>query len=164
MHGEELDTSFLVELGDPTEVVTMCSMCSTGLALVTRSDDSAYTVYIVPDFHKAHAVRVTNTCLAPRAAPSCVYTLERYYSFSGEMEVMLGTRDNSIVILSNDGNAEDQMLDVSGSAAAAAVAVAAHSPHPTPTPTPTTVTTGRPPHHPHHDRRVPQRRNVRGVW
>merc|ERR1719238_512038 len=110
IRGERRDVSFALfsEISDNT--VTMCAIGEQGLATINSVEDGVLQLVIVADLEDPDPVVVERVPLVSAFPPTCVGIVEPRFTQGGDMEVLIGTDDCSLLVVTAAGGAVDQEL------------------------------------------------------
>ena len=109
--GARSDRGFSLLPGLTEEEVTQFAFAGDALCALSVSPEGAYSLHLVYSLASPSPLVARDTGLAPGVRPTCMAALDGACTASGRMEVLLGTPDRSVVVVTSDSAAEDAGLE-----------------------------------------------------
>lgn len=111
MRGERSDRSFSVLPSLSDERLVEAAVAGNALAALSRRPDDTYALYLVYDLDKPLVLAAAETGLDEGVRPTCMALIDGAFTAHGRAEVLLGSPDNSLIVVTSEMEAQDAQLD-----------------------------------------------------
>ncbi len=111
LHGERSDKSFSLLSALSEEEIMHVVLQGDAMAALSHSSDGVYAIYLVYSLENPAPVAAADTGLSPTTRPKAMAILPSQFTSHGRAEVILATRDKSLVVIDSDRHAADMQLD-----------------------------------------------------
>lgn len=109
--GNRSDKCFSILPALTEEEIVQAQLAGDGMAALSVSPDGMYSLHLVYSLDTPTPLVAQDTGLAPGVRPTSMAIIESQYTSHGRMEVLLGTPERSIIVVSTDTTAVDAHLE-----------------------------------------------------